>query len=157
VAALAAVLFVAAAAFGQNDGDPQARWTRLIRQADVIVTAECVNERSGWDDMSGLIVTTLEVRPRRFYKGELARTLTVKTLGGRVGDDSMAASHGATLAGGEQVLLFLKQSEFGSYFVVVGGEAGKVDVGELPRDTGSAPTMGTLAELTRLLNRTATE
>lgn len=126
---------------------------RLARTADVIVAGECVAEHSDWDDTAGLIVTTIEFRPRRFYKGELARTLTVKTLGGRVGDESMTASHGASLAGGEQVLLFLKRSEFGSHFVIAGGEAGKVKLEALPDDAGAAPTMGTLSELTRLLNQ----
>jgi len=103
----------------------------------------------------GIIVTTLEFRPNRFFKGDLARTLTIKTLGGRVGDESLQASHGASLAAGEQALLFLKRSEFGPYFVVVGGESGKLAIDGLSQQPGG-PTMGTRTELVRLLSGSAT-
>jgi len=150
---LASLLLLGALLFAAVAGAQDDKWIRLASDADVIVAGECAAERSSWDDVAGIIVTTIEFQPRRFYKGELARTLTIKTLGGRVGDQSMAASHGASLASGEQVLLFLKRSEFGPYFVVAGGDEGKVQIEGLPDDAGGAPTMGTRAELNRLLNR----
>ena len=124
----------------------------LAQSADVIVSGECASERSAWDDGASVITTTIEFRPHRFYKGDLARSLTIKTLGGRVGDDSMEASHGASLAAGQQVLLFLKRSEFGAYFVVAGGESGKIEIDGAAPFTGP-PAIGTRSELVRLLTR----
>jgi hypothetical protein len=152
LAALSALLLAARIVPADSEDVLPAGWAGLARTADVIVAGECAAERSSWDQGSGVIVTTIEFRPQRFYKGEPARVLTIKTLGGRVGDESMAASHGASLAGGEQVLLFLKRSEFGDYFVVAGGEAGKLRLDALPEQSGG-PTAATLAELARLLNR----
>lgn len=149
-AALASLLLALGAS---SAGAQPVEWTRLARAADVVVLGECVAETAAWDD--GIIATTVQFRPHRFYKGNLAPILTVKTLGGRVGDDAMAASHGAALAAGEQVLLFLQRSEFGPYYVVLGGDAGKLTVKGLPGEAGRAPTMGTRAELIRLLNRSA--
>jgi hypothetical protein len=122
--------------------------------ADVIVLGECAAERSEWDESASLITTTVEIRPLRFYKGEPSDRLTVKTLGGRVGGESMSASHGATLHAGEQVLLFLRRSELGDYYVVAGGEAGKVKVAAATLE--AAGTLGTPEELQRLLSREPT-
>jgi len=145
------LLSITASAFAEENLG--AHWLRLASSADVIVLGECAAERDGWDESGGLITTTIQFRTHRFYKGEIAPTLTIKTLGGSVGDESMSASHGASLAAGEQVLLFLKRSEFGPYYVVAGGEAGKVRVEGWPSRSGTRPTQGTRAELVRLLNQ----
>jgi hypothetical protein len=131
-------------------------WDELAAQSDIIAVGECADESSGWEDQ-GLITTTVRFRLHRVFKGSVSRALTVKVLGGRVGDESMSASHGATLAAGEQVVLFLKHSEFGDYYVVAGGEQGKVVVDEVPAEWLGAPAAGTASELTRLLNRAAVE
>lgn len=138
-------------------GDLPEPWAALARQADVIALGECASETSSWNDEGNLITTAVQVRLNRVFKGAVTRAVTVKTLGGRVGDESMAASHGASLAAGEQVLLFLKRSEFGDYYVVAGGEPGKVVVGEVPAEWPAAPSAGTLAELARLLSRAAAQ
>lgn len=129
------------------------QWAALARQADVIALGECAAEASRWSDDGGIITTSVQFRLQRVFKGALTRAVTVKTLGGRVGDESMTASHGASLAAGELVLLFLKRSEFGDYYVVAGGELGKVVVGEVPAEWTATPSAGTPAELARLLNR----
>jgi hypothetical protein len=149
-AALAALslLSFTSSALADNEGLAP-HWLRLASAADVIVLGECAAERGGRND--GLITTTIEFRAHRFYKGELEPTLTIKVLGGSLGDESMSASHGASLAAGEQVLLFLKRSEFGPYYVVAGGEAGKVRV--VTSMAGTRPTQGTRAELVRLLSQ----
>lgn len=151
VGVVAALWSIMVAPVAGAEAELAPHWQRLARQADVIVLGECAAERSDWEETGGVITTTIEFRPHRFYKGDLARRLTIKTLGGRVGDESMAASHGAALAAGEQVLLFLERSEFGSYYVVVGGDSGKLVIDGVPANPDSAPELGTRAELLRLL------
>jgi hypothetical protein len=146
-------LLIPSAVRAQENLAPQ--WSRLVDAADVIVLGECAAEASGWDETAGFITTTIQFRAQRFYKGAITPTLTIKTLGGSVGDESMAASHGASLAAGEQVLLFLQRSEFGPYYVVAGGETGKLVVDNPIANTDGRPTQGTRAELIRLLKRSA--
>jgi hypothetical protein len=127
-------------------------WAGLAREADLIALGECASEHAAWSD-DNFIATTVQFRLHRIFKGDVTPVVTVKTLGGTLGDETVTASHGATLAAGEPVLLFLKRSQFGSYYVIVGGEEGKVTVNEVPTEWSGAPTAGTTAELARLLSR----
>lgn len=121
----------------------------MAQRADLVAAGECTSESSGWNE-HGFITTTVRFRLLRVFKGPLREEVTVKTLGGRVGSESMTASHGATLAAGEVVLLFLTRSEFGDYFVVAGGDQGKIAITAVPPDWPAAPSAGTQAEFVRL-------
>jgi hypothetical protein len=122
----------------------------LSAEADLIALGECVSEHAEWNADS-FIATTIELRIQRVFKGEVTPAVTVKTLGGTLDGETVTASHGATLAAGERVVLFLERSEFGSYYVIVGGEQGKVVVGAAALPSTEVPAAGTTEELARLL------
>ncbi len=105
-----------------------ARAAQLAREADTVALGTCESAQTSWDEEHRFIVTTVQFRPSQTFKGAAAKTLTVKLLGGEVGNEGMNASHSATLAAGEETLLFLRRSQFGPYYVVWGGADGKLAV-----------------------------
>jgi hypothetical protein len=120
-------LCCAASAAGASD-IPWGQWAGLAAQSDAVVHGICSSASSEWDESGRFIVTTVQLRTRRSFKGDASGPLTLKVLGGTVDGLRMQASHGATLTEGEEAVLFLQQSQFGSYYVVAGGEAGKLPV-----------------------------
>ena len=108
------------------------RLATLVNEADAIVLGTCESAVSTWDEHHHFIVTRSTVRTRRQFKGMTDETVTVQTLGGTIGDEGMVASHGASLRQGEPAVLFLKRSQYGPYFVIWGGEDGKLQVEESP-------------------------
>jgi hypothetical protein len=126
--AVLALLLLHLPASGQAGGNTIPKWMQIAAGADAIMQGTCTSASSHWDDEHRFIVTDVQFEPSRSFKGEMAGPLTVRVLGGRVGDIGMDASHGATLSDGEQVVLLLQRSRFGSYFVIAGGEAGKLAV-----------------------------
>lgn len=101
----------------------------LAAQADIVALATCESAESRWDPDHRFIVTRSTVRLDRSFKGDPAHgTITVDTLGGRVGDVGMGASHAATLSAGETSVLFLRRARGGAAFIVWGGDRGKLPV-----------------------------
>ncbi|MFI5398463.1 MAG: hypothetical protein ACHQ9S_23270 [Candidatus Binatia bacterium] len=130
--------------------------SELAKHADLIALGRCQSAESAWDDAHRLIVTTIHFQPTRSFKGTTADRLTVKVLGGQVGHTAMTASHGAAMAAGEEAVLFLRRSRFGSYFVVWGGAGGKLPVRVEPF-SGRRMIGGALAaeEFAHLIDATA--
>jgi len=104
------------------------KFVTLAAPADVVALGTCMTADSAWDEQHRLIVTTVKFHATRYLKGAAGGTLTVRVLGGTVGNDGMRASHAATLGVGEEALLFLRRSQFGPYFVIWGGVDGKMPV-----------------------------
>jgi hypothetical protein len=123
---------------------PWPQWAGLAAQSDAVVHGVCSSASSEWDESGRFIVTTVRLRMRRSFKGDAAGPLTVKVLGGSVDGVRMEASHGAALSEGEEAVLFLQQSQFGPYYVVAGGEAGKLPV-QSGNASGEAAVHGTLS------------
>jgi len=108
--------------------DAASKFVNLAAQSDVVAVGTCMTAESAWDEPHRLIVTTVQFHPTRYLKGAAGDAVTIRVLGGSVGNDSMRASHAATLSAGENALLFLSRSQFGPYFVIAGGEGGKLPI-----------------------------
>jgi hypothetical protein len=116
----------------------------LARGADVIALGVCLSTESAWDAQHRFIETTIRFQPTRSFKSVATAPLTVKMLGGQVGAEGMTASHSTTMAVSEEAVLFLRRSQFGSYFVVAGGPNGKLPVRRDAR-TGQRLIRGTMS------------
>jgi hypothetical protein len=125
----------------------------LAREADLVVLGECASEHAEWNADS-FIATTIELRIHRVFKGEVTPLVAVKTLGGTLDGETVSASHGATLAAGERVVLFLKRSAYGPYYVIAGGEQGRVVIDDATPWSG-APVTASMDDLAQLLRHEA--
>ena len=90
----------------------------IARRADVIVLGRCLATDSHWDGDGRVIVTDVTFTVERSFKGDVARQIDVRTLGGRVGEIGMGASQGSFFAPGARMVALLRRSRFGPYFVI---------------------------------------
>src|SRR5215813_5974666 len=97
----------------------------LSRGADLIVRGQVVRAVSTWD--GDHIVTRSTIEVRRVWKGRAGRTVVVRTLGGVVGTIGQKAPGEASLAPGEEVILFLEAAG-GGEFLPAGMALGKFAV-----------------------------
>ena len=96
----------------------------LVERADTIVAGEVLDMRSAWIADRRAIFTTVTLRPDRRFKGGEKSLIRFRIPGGTVGDIRLRVTHSASLAIGEQVLVFLA-GDSGRLPRVVAGEAGK--------------------------------
>ena len=96
----------------------------LVERADTIVAGEVLDMRSAWTADRRAIFTTVTLRPDRRFKGGERSLIRFRIPGGTVGDIRLMVTHSASLAIGEQVLVFLA-GDSGRLPRVVAGEAGK--------------------------------
>jgi len=87
----------------------------LSRGSDAIVSGRVVAVSSAWNEARTKIYTFSTVEVTEALKGEPARRIVVKELGGAVGDLAMEASGVARFALGEEVLVFLRRDPDGAY------------------------------------------
>ncbi len=104
------------------------KFTPLVQRSDIVAFGTCQTAESTWDDQHRFIITTVTFRPSRSFKGDAPTNLTIKLLGGQVGTEGMIASHSAGMNPGEDAVLFLQRSQFGTYYVITGGADGKLPV-----------------------------
>ncbi len=81
----------------------------LVTSADRIVVADVVSVASAWDAPHRNIHTTVEIAVRESWKGESPASgrLTLRQLGGPVGDIEMSVVGAAKFVPGERALFFL--------------------------------------------------
>lgn len=135
-------MLVSAAATGA--GEPPMRLRAAAQKADVVVLARCVDSHAHWDEDGRVITTDVRLEVERCLKGDVAATIEVRTLGGRVGRVGMGASHAASFVPGARVVALLRRSAYGSYFVVTSATAGllaAVDSGGQTRVSIGAATV----------------
>lgn len=142
---------IALAAVPVAAADLGSRLRALARHSDAVVLGTCKTAESSWQE--GVIVTRAIVRRHETLRGAAPATeIFVHTLGGTIGDVTMAASHGATLSPGETAVLFLRQSEYGPHYVIWGGEEGKLLIpGDVPATAWSRTERVELDTLRRWL------
>ncbi|MCY4060181.1 MAG: hypothetical protein OXG44_19530 [Gammaproteobacteria bacterium] len=99
----------------------------LVERADTIVAGEVLDMRSAWTADRRSIFTTVTLRPDRRFKGGERSLIRFRIPGGTVGDIRLMVTHSASLAIGEQVLVFLA-GDSGRLPLVVAGEAGKRNI-----------------------------
>ncbi|MHA2100936.1 MAG: hypothetical protein ACW99A_19865 [Candidatus Kariarchaeaceae archaeon] len=112
----------------------------LTKGADVILTGKVTQQAASWNENKTRIYTRATIQVDEYIKGNSAgSTVTVKYLGGEVGEIGEMYSHMPRFEDNEEVLVFLKKDEKSSEFKVFNGENGKISVIEDPQ-TGDKVT-----------------
>jgi hypothetical protein len=81
----------------------------LTNKADSIVIGEVTDVKSEWNQERTAIYTYVTILVKEWVKGQSTdNTITIKQLGGKVGNIGMEVSECAKYAKGEEVLIFLE-------------------------------------------------
>ncbi len=101
---------------------------QLTANSTDIVRGTVVSQESAWNGDRTFISTTVTIEIADIYKGGLNTTteVTVSTPGGTVGDTNIWVEHAPTFSTGQEVIVFLDQSD-GTYRVT-SWEMGKYSV-----------------------------
>ena len=116
----------------------------LSKGADVILTGKVTQQTSSWNEDKTRIYTLATIQVGEYIKGNnTGNTVTVKYLGGEVGEVGEMYSHMPRFEDEEEVLVFLKEDEKSNDYKVFNGENGKISVVNDPR-TGEKVTTSNL-------------
>lgn len=85
----------------------------LTREADCVVVGDVLSVRAAWDSEHRNIHTTIEIGVHETWKGAAPTggRVTIRQLGGTVGEIEMTVRGMPTFSGGERALLFLRRSQ----------------------------------------------
>lgn len=101
----------------------------LAQGADVIIIGKVTQQTSIWNEDQTRIYTRATIQVDEYIKGNAAgNTVTVKYLGGEVGDVGEMYSHMPRFDNDEDVLVFLKKDDSSNDYKVFNGEDGKISV-----------------------------
>jgi len=89
---------------------------KLTKASRLIVRARCVDNSSAWDAAEIWTFSTFE--PSEIWKGSSGQRVSVRLLGGRVGDLTSNVSGIPRFHAGEDVVLFLTPTARGDFSVV---------------------------------------
>jgi hypothetical protein len=98
----------------------------LVAKAQLIVAGQVTDSRTYRTSDGKLILTSYTIQVGENIKGKTPTTLTVTTVGGRIGNAILLVSGMPQFDTGENAVLFLEQS--GAYTTVVGLNQGKFRV-----------------------------
>ena len=117
----------------------------LSKEAEVIAVGRVTALKSEWEDGKKRIVTRVTVVVDEYLKKgtESSQTVTIKTLGGEVGEVGELYTHVPTFRQSENVIVFLKKDSRGDYRVS-GGTQGKYSL-ERDAKTGKVMVSGNVA------------
>lgn len=103
----------------------------LSRKAAVVVRGRVLSQEARWDEAHERIYTWSTLQVLEFLRGPqpAPKRLVVKQIGGTVGDLTLHVDGRATLAPGEEVVLFLRAA--GDVHTLVGMANGKYTVERL--------------------------
>jgi hypothetical protein len=106
----------------------------LITKASSVVEADIVAARTYRTPDGKLILTSYTATVQENLKGAAVSTVTVTTVGGRIGDTVLHVSGMPIFQAGDKAILFLEKS--GAYTTVVGLNQGKFSIsnGEVAND-----------------------
>jgi len=113
---------------------------RMSETAQLIVRARCLANSVGWD--AGEIWTFTSFEVREVWSGSSPARITVRLLGGRVGNLTSSVSGVPRFRPGEEVVLFLEPTRRGD-FSVVGWEQGTFRIRRDPRTSEESVTQDT--------------
>jgi len=108
-AVVAGAMFLALASISQASTGP--KWTdeQLAAFSDAIVAGRVVDLSTGWDPDVNTIYTYVTIDVSEVFKGDLSTgLLTIKQIGGVVGELGLSIVDQASFERGEEVLLFLE-------------------------------------------------
>ena len=113
------------------------QFSELVSAANLIVRGYVVDKRAEWisgPDGTG-IVTVIDFRIERTFKGAAGDEIPLELLGGTVGDRGFKVSHVPTFEVGDRAVLFLDTTEL---FVspIVGSKLGLFPIITSPDGTG---------------------
>jgi len=109
----------------------------LTDQASHVLIGQVNKVQSRWNENETLIYSNVEISVERYLKGDRqGREVTVRVLGGEVGDIGLWVSSEPSFVEGEKVQVFLRRDE-GDGFRVVGGNQGKTSLSSVTLTSGS--------------------
>lgn len=105
-------------------GSPAASATTLMRMslsqlshaATLVVRARCIGHSTGWD--AGEIWTFTSFAVEEAWRGSASSRISVRLLGGRVGNITSTVSGVPRFSAGEEVVLFLEPTPRGDFSIV---------------------------------------
>jgi len=108
----------------------------LVKKAHTIVVGKVIGTRTYWSADRKIILTDYTIEVGESLKGQAARSLSVTTVGGKIGDLELYVSGMPAFQPGENAVVFIEQS--GAYQTVVGLEQGEFTVsnGEVANRVG---------------------
>ncbi len=89
---------------------------QMSRAAQLIVRARCVENSTGWD--AGEIWTFTSFEVREVWQGSAPARISVRLLGGRVGNLTSSVAGIPRFRPGEEVVIFLERTPRGDFSVV---------------------------------------
>ena len=101
----------------------------LTTNSDAIITGKVTQQTSSWNEDKTRIYTLATVKVDDYIKGASSgNTVTIKYLGGEVGEIGELYSHMPRFEDNEEVLVFLKKDANRTDYKVSGGENGKINL-----------------------------
>jgi hypothetical protein len=109
----------------------------LVKKANSIVVGKVTDSRTYWSANRKLILTDYTLTVDENIKGAAQHSVTVTTLGGKIGDLQMYVSGMPTFQSGENAVVFIERS--GTYRTIVGLGQGKFTIanGEVSNNVAS--------------------
>ena len=89
-----------------------------VSTAGIIVVARAGSQVSSWDSQKQFIFTETTFHIEQAVKGTASGTVTLRQLGGRVGEIAQSVAGSAVIVSGRRYVLFLEQRSDGTYRVV---------------------------------------
>jgi hypothetical protein len=89
---------------------------QMSHAAQLIVRARCVGESTGWD--AGEIWTFTSFQVEEAWRGSAPSQISVRLLGGRLGNITSSVAGVPRFSAGEDVVLFLERTPRGDFSIV---------------------------------------
>jgi hypothetical protein len=119
-AAAAAIAVACVPGVAQGDTVVDLSLEEMAAHADAVVLGTVGRVEAAWDATETRIYTTVEVQVASYIAGSGPRLVTIRQVGGRVGDVELYVSGQPRFAPGERVVAFLERDEAsdGSFVVM---------------------------------------
>ena len=98
----------------------------MVSKAESIVIGRVINSQSSWTKNGKLILTQTTFEVQEGLKGAATKTVTITTVGGRVGNSVLHVSGMPSFQPDETAVIFLERSN--NYLTVLGLSQGKFSV-----------------------------
>jgi hypothetical protein len=100
----------------------------LVSESEMVVVGQVTSIRSEWSEDRSYIYSHVVITVEEYVKGERSdQTITLRQIGGEIGDVGEIYSHTARFQAEEEVLVFLLRDQRGA-LQVAGGEHGKFKI-----------------------------
>lgn len=96
----------------------------MVAEADAIVFGEVVQRDVSWTESGRLITANNRVNVSEVWVGQAGKEVSVRTIGGQVGDFMVEAHGFPQLHEGEKVVLFLRKDEETGQHEILGYQLG---------------------------------